>query len=123
MCIGLGQMVVAQQGRDVLATGLALCAVTDHHHMRNDQWRLHGFWRAGMYFVVQRSAAGMLGNLKLGRHRREWVQQKESPYFGSEKKRHQEVPFLENQAPDGRLWPCGKLLLDEGLFPFVLDGR
>jgi hypothetical protein len=57
--IGQRQMMIAQQGRDVRAAGLALLCITEHHHVRDRQRRAHRLGRTRMDLVVQRDALGM----------------------------------------------------------------
>jgi hypothetical protein len=63
------QVVVAQQGRDMLAAGLALLSITHHHHMRDGNWRRHRLWRTGVNFVVQCNARCVLWNMKVCSHK------------------------------------------------------
>ena len=57
--IGLRQVMVAQQRGQVLAAGLALGGVAQHHDVRDRQRRAHGLGRPGVDLVVQRHALRM----------------------------------------------------------------
>ena len=58
--IGQGAVVVAQQCRHMLAAGLALGSIGQHHDMRDGQRRLHDFRRTGVDFVVQQDPLRVL---------------------------------------------------------------
>ena len=58
--IGQGSVMIAQQGRHMLAAGLALDGIGQHHDMRDGQRRLNDLGRASMNFVVQQNPFGVL---------------------------------------------------------------
>lgn len=62
-------MVIAQQLRQMRATGLRALFVHEHHHMGGRHRRTQWLGRAGMHFVVQRRAKRVV----LHRQPRLWI--------------------------------------------------